>query len=61
MGGAPGAAPVLRAAPTPFAARVRLTGPPGDAITIVDPAGRRLARLVLDPANGRAEWDGRDK
>jgi len=54
-----GAGVALRAAPNPFRTLVRLAGPAGSRVEILDLAGRRRRAAALDQHGGFV-WDGRD-
>jgi subtilisin family serine protease len=57
------AAPEARfqVAPNPARFPVRISGPPGARVTVVDLQGRVVLRASLDPSRGEFTWDGRDR
>ncbi|MEO5618072.1 MAG: hypothetical protein ABIS67_09890, partial [Candidatus Eisenbacteria bacterium] len=56
-----GAAPaLLHAWPNPSRGEVRISGPPGARIVVLDLAGRVVREAVLDPARGEFLWDCTD-
>ena len=55
-----GVALALAVAPNPARGTIRIAGPAGGALTIVDLVGRRIRRATLDQFTGTWLWDGLD-